>query len=96
MSILKTSCVSPAAALAGTALVYPGWKYIIWGVHITKAPIVVSGMGAVYVPWATVPLMTAVLVTLIFLTMRTFLMRGEDPFHKVLWVNTTSSSPFVP
>ena len=47
---------------------------------------VVSGMGAVYIPWATVPVMTVVIVTFMFLVMRTFLMRGDDPFHVVLWV----------
>ncbi|DBB04960.1 TPA: hypothetical protein ACH3X3_010239 [Trebouxia sp. C0006] len=74
-----------ASAMAGTALVSPGWKYINWGVHITEHPMVVSGMGAVYIPWATVPVMTIVIVTFIFLVMRTFLMRGDDPFHVVLW-----------
>ena len=72
--------------MAGTALVYPGWKYINWGVHITEHPMVVSGTGAVYIPWATVPVMTIVIVTFIFLVMQTFLMRGADPFHVVLWV----------
>lgn len=72
--------------MAGTALVYPGWTYMNWGVHITANPMVVSGMGAVYIPWATVPVMTVVIVTFIFLVMRTFLMRGDDPFHVVLWV----------
>ncbi len=72
--------------MAGTALVYPGWRYINWGIHITENPMVVSGMAAVYVPWATVPVMTVVIVTFIFLVMRTFLMRGDDPFHVVLWV----------
>ena len=47
---------------------------------------VVSGMGAVYIPWATVPVMTVVIVTFMFQVMRTFLMRGDDPFHVVLWV----------
>ena len=75
-----------ASAMAGTALVYPGWKYINWGVHITEHPMVVSGMGAVCIPRATVPVMTVVIVTFIFLVMRTFLMRGDDPFHVVLWV----------
>ncbi|DBA83573.1 TPA: hypothetical protein ACH3X2_006488 [Trebouxia sp. C0005] len=74
-----------ASAMAGTALVYPGWTYMNWGVHITANPMVVSGMGAVYIPWATVPVMTVVIVTFIFLVMRTFLMRGDDPFHVVLW-----------
>lgn len=72
--------------MAGTALIYPGWKEVNWGVHITQNPIVVSGMGAVYVPWVAVPWLTIVIVIFIFLVMRTYLMRGEDPFHQTLWV----------
>ena len=73
--------------MAGTALVYPGWKYINWGVHIQTHPFQVTGMGAVYVPWAVVPLLTIVVVTFLFLVMRTYLLRGEDPFHTVSWVS---------
>ncbi|DBA79747.1 hypothetical protein WJX77_003194 [Trebouxia sp. C0004] len=74
-----------ASAMAGTALIYPGWRYVNWGVHITDNPMVLSGMGAVYIPWATVPVMAMIIVTFIFLVMRTFLMRRDDPFHIVLW-----------
>lgn len=73
--------------MAGTAMVYPGWKYINWGVHIQSQPLIVTGVGAVYVPWCTVPLLTVVVVTFLFLILRTCLMRGEDPFHNVLWVS---------
>ena len=79
--------VDAAFAMAGTALVYPGWQCINWGVHLQSAPFVVTGIGAVYVPWAVVPLLTVVLVTFLFLVLRTFLMRGDDPFHQVLWVS---------
>ncbi len=72
--------------MAGTALVYPGWKYVNWGVSFSQHPDIVSGMGAVYLPWALVPPMTVVIVTFIFLVMRTYLVRGDDPFHQVLWV----------
>lgn len=87
----KHSLCCAASAMAGTALIYPGWRYVNWGVHITDHPMVVSGMGAVYIPWATVPVMTIVIVTFIFLVMRTFLMRGDDPFHVVLWVRMLRS-----
>ena len=75
-----------AAALAGTALVYPGWTHLNWGLHLTEHPRTYNGMGDVYTPWAVVPVLTTVIVVFIFLTMRTYLMRGEDPFHQTLWV----------
>ena len=80
-----------ASAMVGIALVYPGWKYINWGGHPRSSASswsLVPGLGAVYVPWGTVPVLTILLVTFFFLILRMFLMRGEDPFHKVLWVST--------
>lgn len=79
--------------MIGTALVYPGWKYINWGFHSqisASAWSRIPGVGAVYMAWATIPLMTVVIVTFFFLALRTFLMRGEDSFHKVLWVSMAS------
>ena len=81
-----------ASAMVGIALVYPGWKYINWGVHPRTSASdwsLVPGLGAAYVPWGTVPVLTVVVATFFFLILRTFMMRGEDPFHKVLWVSAT-------
>lgn len=79
-----------ASAMIGVALVYPGWNYLNWGSYprtAASAWSLIPGLGAVYVPWVTVPVLTVVIVTFVFLMSRTFLMRGEDPFHKVLWVS---------
>ena len=80
--------LTAAAALVGTGLVYPGWNHLYWGLHLTEHPRTYSGMGDVYTPWAVVPVLTTVIVVVMFLTMRTYLMRGEDPFHHTLWVTS--------
>ena len=73
------------ASLIGATFVFPGVSMLDGGTTLSKPPFL-SGLGPVFLVWLTGPLMTLTLATTLFLILRTFLLRGEDPFHKVLWV----------
>ena len=73
------------ASLIGATFVFPGVHLLDAGTTLSKPPFL-SGLGPVFLVWLTAPLMALTLVTTVFLILRTFLLRGEDPFHKVLWV----------
>lgn len=73
------------ASLIGATFVFPGVSTLDAGTSLNKPPFL-SGLGPVFLVWLTGPLMTLTLVTTTFLILRTLLLRGEDPFHKVLWV----------
>lgn len=73
------------ASLIGAAFVFPGVGTIDAGTTLSKPPFL-SGLGPVFLVWLVAPFMALTLVTFVFLVLRTSLLRGEDPFHKVLWV----------
>lgn len=73
------------ASLAGATFVFPGVRCLDGGKWLSAPPFL-SGLGPAFLVWLIAPLMTLTLVTLAFLILRTCLLRGEDPFHKVLWV----------
>lgn len=73
------------ASLIGATFVFPGVSTIDAGTTLSKPPFL-SGLGPVFLVWLTAPLMALTLVAFAFLVLRTSLLRGEDPFHKVLWV----------
>lgn len=89
----KKRCVSCAPAVAstiGAALVIPGASLIDLG-QSQKAPPFLSGVGPVVLSWFWAPLLSAVLVTSSFLFIRSLVFRGEDAFHKALWVRVHAS-----
>ncbi|DBA79742.1 hypothetical protein WJX77_004526 [Trebouxia sp. C0004] len=73
------------ASNIGAAFVFPGVGDIDGGTSLSAPPFL-SGLGPVFLIWLVAPTLTLTLVILMFLMMRTYVMRGEDPFHKVLWV----------
>ncbi|KAL0050688.1 hypothetical protein WJX82_005191 [Trebouxia sp. C0006] len=73
------------ASTIGAAFVFPGVGDIDGGTSLSAPPFL-SGLGPVFLIWLVAPTLTLTLVILLFLMMRTYVMRGEDPFHKVLWV----------
>lgn len=75
-------------------MVYPGLKSINFGGgDALSSPPFLTGLGPVFLTWIVAPLLTLTLVTGVFLIMRTWLLRGEDPFHKVIWVCSNHSCP---
>ena len=80
-----------AAATVGVSLVYPGFNSINFGGKNTlSTPPFLSGLGPVFLTWGIAPLLSLTCVTALFLIMRAWLLRGEDPFHKVIWVMHSS------
>lgn len=79
------SCAPAVASTLGAALVFPGASLIFFG-QSEKAPPFWSGVGPVLLSWFGAPLLSAVLVTSSFLFIRSLVFRGEDAFHKALWV----------
>lgn len=74
-------------SLLGTALLYPGAHTIDTGAPLLHKPPYLSGLGPIYTSWMFVPLLALVCVSLLLLILRHCLLRGEDPFHKTLWVS---------
>lgn len=85
--------VSAVASTQGAALVFPGASSINFG-HSQKTPPWLSGVGAILMSWLWCPLLSALLVTSSFLLIRTLVFRGEDAFHKALWVRFIISRPW--
>ena len=80
------------ASLIGASFVFPGVHTIDGGTSLSTPPFL-SGLGPVFLVWLTAPAMALTLVPLVFLLLRTCLLRGEDPFHKVLWVRVVPLPP---
>ncbi len=80
-----TYALCAVASTIGAAFVFPGVGHIDGGTSLSAPPFL-SGLGPVFLIWLVAPTLTLTLVILLFLMMRTYVMRGEDPFHKVLWV----------
>jgi len=82
---IMTCALCAVASTIGAAFVFPGVGDIDGGTSLSAPPFL-SGLGPVFLIWLVAPTLTLTLVILLFLIMRTYVMRGEDPFHKVLWV----------
>ena len=88
--ILTELICCAAASTVGVALIYPGFKSINFGSKTAlSSPPFLSGLGPVYLTWGIAPLLSLTCVTALFLILRTWLLRGEDPFHKVIWVRSS-------
>ena len=83
--LILTYALCAVASTIGAAFVFPGVGDIDGGTSLSAPPFL-SGLGPVFLIWLVAPTLTLTLVILLFLMMRTYVMRGEDPFHKVLWV----------
>ena len=83
------------ASTIGAAFVFPGVATIDGGAGLSQPPFL-SGLGPVFLTWLVGPMLSLTSVTLLFLLMRTCLLRGEDPFHKVLWVSIALCSTVTP
>lgn len=79
-------CVLAVFSLVGTACLYPGPDTVDFGSPLLEKPPYLSGLGPVYMSWMFVPTLALICVALFFLTLRTFALRGDDPFYSVLWV----------
>ncbi|KAL3161411.1 hypothetical protein ABBQ32_010301 [Trebouxia sp. C0010 RCD-2024] len=82
--ILLPIFIGFVASLTGATFVFPGMRFLDGGKWLSEPPFL-TGLGPAFLVWLIAPLMTLTLVTLAFLLLRTCLLRGEDPFHKVLW-----------
>lgn len=87
---LRTAALTPAvcavASTIGAAFVFPGKECINGGTSLAVPPFL-SGLGPVFITWLVGPTLALTLVILLFLILRALLMRGEDPFHKSVWVS---------
>ncbi len=97
---IMTCALCAVASTIGAAFVFPGVGDIDGGTSLSAPPFL-SGLGPVFLIWLVAPTLTLTLVILLFLMMRTYVMRGEDPFHKVLWVRlpmlpTACHGPHMP
>lgn len=92
-SALNNSLCFAVASLIGASFVFPGVHTIDGGTSLSTPPFL-SGLGPVFLVWLIAPAMALTLVPLVFLLLRTCLLRGEDPFHKVLWVRVAQLLPF--
>ena len=81
-----TGALYAVASTIGAAFIFPGVSNIDGGTSLSAPPFL-SGLGPIFLIWLVAPTLTLMLVILLFLLIRTCLMRGEDPFHKVLWVS---------
>lgn len=80
--------------LLGTLLLYPGLHAVDFG-RVLRDPPFISGLGPIYASWATVPVLAFVCVAFLFLFLRNRLLRGDDPFHKVLWVGALDTPDYL-
>ena len=76
---------SAVASTLGVALLYPGSAYVDFG-HYSNHPPFLSGLGPIFLTWLIAPILSITLVTAAFIFTRNSVLRGEDPFHKTLWV----------
>ena len=67
-------------------MLYPGLHYVDFGAFVQKPPFV-TGLGPIWISWLFVPALALVSVALLFLILRNFVLRGKDPFYRVLWVS---------
>ena len=79
-------CLLAVFSLLGTALLYPGWEQVAFAAPLLDRPPFLSGLGPIYTSWAFVPALALVCVALLFLLLRNCILRGDDPFYRVLWV----------
>ena len=77
------------ASTLGAALVFPGASSIKFGEPL-KTPPFLTGVGPVLLAWLWSPVLSALLVTSSFLLIRSLVFRGEDAFHKALWVRPSA------
>ena len=81
---------SAVASTVGAALAFPGAAHIEVG-QSTAAPPFVTGLGPIFMTWICAPGFGSVMVVLCLLYARSTIMRGEDTFHRALWVSPCKS-----
>ena len=78
--------VCAVASTIGAALVFPGPSALKLGA-LSNSPPFLPSLAAVFFVWAAAPTLTMSLTALFFVLFRNWFFRGEDSFHRVLWVS---------
>ncbi|KAL0050078.1 hypothetical protein WJX82_004015 [Trebouxia sp. C0006] len=83
--ILVPAYLGTVASIVGAVLVFPGASSLEFGQMLSSPPFL-TGLGPIFLTWLCAPWITIILILLSFLGMRSLIMRGEDTFHRVLWI----------
>ncbi|KAL3134291.1 Na+/Pi symporter [Trebouxia sp. C0009 RCD-2024] len=84
--VLVPADLGNAASIIGAAFIYPGLK-VISSEGVTQPS--TSFLIGVLLTWCIAPMLSLTLGAAVFLVVRTWIIRGEDPFHKVIWDDDT-------